>query len=274
MPPRDFDALLLDMDGTLYHEQHVLPGVPEAITRLQRAGLPLGCVTNNSAHTAEQLAARLADMGVVLPAARIYTAARAMADLILRHPTTGGRKPRVFNFAGLALPVELADRVEWVDGPSESCDIVAVGTHMRENNIGFDMDRAVVALAHLRRGAALVAGCNDRVFPIGGGVEFGSGAWARLFAYAADLGESRITFAGKPSPAFFAALPQHMNVAPQRCLLVGDNLEADILGARAVGMKTALVLTGVSQPEDIARTGITPDWVAADLMELVDRLDV
>jgi ribonucleotide monophosphatase NagD (HAD superfamily) len=61
-------------------------------------------------------------------------------------------------------------------------------------------------------------------------------------------------------------------VTPSQCLLVGDNLESDTAGARSVGMRAALVLTGVSTRADIVRSGIQPTWVVRDLPELVDRL--
>lgn len=268
----DFAAVLFDMDGTLYHERQALPGAAATVAALRQAGRAVACVTNNSAHTASELSHRLADMGIAIEPSAIHTAARAMAELILAHPLIDRARPRVFNFAGRALPIELDGRADMVETAAGPCDVVAVGTHMRENNVGFDMDRAIAALAHLRRGAAMVVGCNDRVFPIvGGAVEFGSGAWARLFAYAADLPESRIRFAGKPRPEFFTSLCRRLGVAPDQCLLVGDNLEADIAGAARAGMRTALVLTGVSTIDDIARGGMEPTWTVRDLPELLDR---
>ncbi len=269
----DFAAVLFDMDGTLYHEQQALPGAAATVAALQQAGRVVACVTNNSARTAGELSRRLATMGIGIEPPHIHTAARAMAELILTRPLTNRARPRVFNFAGEALPVELDGRADLIDNSDGPCDVVAVGVHACENQIGFDMERAMAALAHLRRGATLIVGCNDRVVPIvGGGMEFGSGAWARLFAYAADLPEPRIRFAGKPQPEFFTSLCRHLDVMPDQCLLIGDNLEADIAGATSVGMRTALVLTGVSTTDDIAHGGIEPTWVVRDLPQLLDRL--
>jgi 4-nitrophenyl phosphatase len=266
---RDFDAVFFDMDGTLYREHRGLPGAAELIAHLRDSGRKFACVTNNSANTAEELRDRLAGLGVEVPSDSIYTACQAMAAWVRRR----GDRPRVFNFAGHALPVELAGDAEFVEGVTDACDVVAVATHMRENRIPFDFERSLVGLNLLRAGADLLVGCRDRVFPIeGGGVEFGSGSWAALFAFAAGLPPERITYAGKPEPEFFAPLCRKLGVEPSRCLMVGDNLESDIQGGRNAGMRTALVLTGVTRPEVVAGSAIQPDAVFADLVEVREKL--
>lgn len=262
----DFDAVLLDMDGTLYLEGHGLPGAAELIAALRAAEVVTQCVTNNGANTSEQLAARLHRMGVDLPVDAIYTAAHAMAAFILDLP----EPRRVFNFSGIALPEVLAGQVTFVERVDEPCDVVAVGTHMRENDIPFDFDRSLVGLTHLRNGATLVVGCADRVFPVaGGGVEFGSGSWGQLFAFGGNLPPGRMHHTGKPEPRFFLPLCARLGVDPRRCLMVGDNLESDIAGGQACGMTTALLLTGVTRESDIATSRVQPDYVFAGLPEIV-----
>lgn len=265
----DFDAVLFDLDGTLYREDDALPGAAAAIARLQRDGIAYASVTNAGAKTHEQISDRLASMGIDMPPQRIYSAGRAMADLILqRWPT-----PRVVNFAGAALPVFLDGRATWVTSRDEPCDAVAITSHMRENNLPFDFEIALVGLHHLRRGASLVVGCCDRVFPIeGGGVEFGSGAWGQLFAFAAGLPDDRLHYAGKPEPGFFRSLLERLGVDARRCLMVGDNLDSDIRGAAGVGMSTALVLTGIATREDAGRAAVQPDAVYDDLPALLDAM--
>jgi HAD superfamily hydrolase (TIGR01450 family) len=265
----DFDAILFDMDGTLYREHHALPGVAGVLGKLRGAGHRMACITNNSANTSAELSQRLAKMGVEAPPEAIFTACHAMVDAIAARWTG----PRVFNFAGRALPVELAGRATLVERVEDGCDAVAVGTHFRENAVPFDFERSLVGLNLLKRGAHLVVGCGDRVFPIqGGGVEFGSGSWGALFTFAADLPAERVTYAGKPEPGFFLSLCGRMKLDPKRCLIVGDNLESDIQGGQSVGMATALVLTGITTAEEARGHRIKPDLVVKDLEDLWSRL--
>lgn len=265
MKLNDFDAILLDMDGTLYREHHALPGSPEAVTRMLAEGRRVYCVTNNGANTSSELASRLAAMGLVFPAAAIHTTCHSMADWI----TTRWDHPRIFNFAGTAIEAELAGKAAFIHSMNEPCDVVAVGTHTRENNLPFDFDRALIGLNLLRAGAQLVVGCSDRVFPIqGGAVEFGSGSWGALFGFGGDVPPERWHHTGKPESWFFESLCKRVSVKPTRCLIVGDNLESDIKGGLATGMQTALVLTGVTTREALSRSAIKPHMVFDDLAAL------
>lgn len=264
----DFDAVLFDLDGTLYHEGVALPGAAEALRQLQRAGLRTACITNASARTSEQLSRTLRDMGIDVPAEAIYSSGQAAVDWMLET----WEHPRVYNFGGSAIETMLAGKATMATGADEPCDVVFVGTHTRVEGVPFNMDRALVGLAHLRRGAHLVLGCADRVFPItGGGVEFGSGALGALFIYAANIPEERIFRAGKPGAAFFEHLCARLKVQPRRCLLVGDNLESDIAGGKQLGMTCALVLTGVTGPVEAQAADV--DVVVADLAALMRLFD-
>lgn len=265
-----FDAILLDMDGTLYHADRALPGAASLLGWLEESGRPFCCLTNNSANTASELCDRLSRVGANVTSSHIYTAADAMARILKQRDEPA----RVFNFAGRSLPIEAQREgvsVQWVESLDEPCDVVTVGTYAREYRQDVDWDRAVLALGHLRAGASLLAGSADRAFPIEGGhLEFGTGAWATMLIYAANLSEDRITFAGKPEPVFLQTLCQKLDVEPSRCLLVGDNLESDILGATRLNMPSALVLTGVSRQQDVEHAAAKPTWVFDDVQAMLD----
>jgi HAD superfamily hydrolase (TIGR01450 family) len=259
---KDFQAVLFDMDGTLYREGHALPGVAELFAHLKRDGIPIRCVTNNGANTGEELSNKLKKMGVDVPPPLIYSACDSQAAWIRAQAHALGRKARVFNFAGSAILEQMAGEVVWVDTLDTPCDVVAVGTHFRENHVPFDFERSLVALNHLFRGAKMVVGCADRVFPIAGGqLEFGSGSWGKLFTFAANLPHDKVAYTGKPERYFFQPLCDQLNLDPKRCIIVGDNLDSDIQGGINMGMKTALLMTGVTSPADLEKSKVKPDMV-------------
>ncbi len=260
-----YAAVLLDLDGTLYHEDHALPGAAALVARLQADHRPFACLTNSTTSPA-RLVARLAGMGITVGLEQVYTAAAAAADYVLAH---FGPRPRVFNLATDGVADLLDGRVTWVEDPAADCDAVIAGAPA---NAFATPDRQRAALAILRRAdggrrCGLVGCCADRVYPSPRGIEFGSGPFTTMLAYAADV---RPTFCGKPEPVFFAELCRRLNVAPGRCVLVGDNLESDVAGGRGVGMDTVLVMTGVARPGDL--DALPPDRrpgrVVADLTEL------
>jgi len=259
-----FDAVLLDLDGTLYHEEHVLPGAAELVWRIQREGRKYACLTNSTS-SPQRLRARLARMGIEMPAANIYTAAAAAADYVLEHCHPTGAPPRVFNLATEGLHDMLDGRVMWVASEHEPCDAVIAGAPA---NVFATPDRQRMALYLLRAGATLVGICADRVYPSPRGLELGSGALTHMMAYAANVSP---VFTGKPERIFFEELCRRLGVRPERCVLVGDNLESDIAGAKQFAMATVLTLTGVTRPQDVPGipARLKPDLIVDDLTKLV-----
>ncbi len=174
-----FRAVLLDLDGTVYHDEHALPGAVELLKQLAARGQAFACLSNSTT-SPMRIAERLARLGIDLDPTRIYTAAAAAADVVLqRFGQT--RRPRLFNLATQGLQEMLHGAVDWVNTPGEPCDAVIVGTPA--NAYAAD-ERQRLALALLRKGAALIGTSSDRVYPSLRGIEFGAGALTMMLAYA------------------------------------------------------------------------------------------
>jgi HAD superfamily hydrolase (TIGR01450 family) len=257
-----FDAILLDLDGTVYYEEHPLPGSIELVRRLQREKLKFACISNATT-SAARVNARLRNMGIdIEDRAHIYTAADAACELVLRRFPP---RPRVFNLATEGVGETLEGKVVWVESIDEPCDAVIAGAPSNEY-AGHERQRTALVL--LRRGATLIGACNDRVYPGPRGLELGSGALCAMMSYASGV---EPVFCGKPEPGFFHTLCRRLQVDPSRCLLVGDNLESDIVGAKALGMHTILTMTGVTRKSDVdsIATDRRPDGVIEDLRGLL-----
>lgn len=270
-----FDAVLLDLDGTVYHEEHALPGAVDLIRRLQQEGRKYACLTNSTSSPA-RLVARLARMQLQVDPAHVYTAASAAVDYIFDRFGSGAGtspplpgpsipiQPRIFNLATEGVFDLLDGRVQWVESTSAQCDAVIVGVPL---SVFATQERQRSAMILLRGGAALIAICADRVYPSPRGLEFGVGALAAMLSYASG---ARPIYCGKPEKLFFEELCRRLAVDPTRCVLIGDNLESDIAGAKSVGMKTILTLSGIGTREEAARLApdLQPDWIIDDLRNL------
>jgi HAD superfamily hydrolase (TIGR01450 family) len=257
-----FDAVLLDLDGTVYHEQHPLPGAVEVIARLQRDGRRFACLSNSPSspqHVCEHLRA----MGVTLDRDQVYTAAAAACDYVLHRFGPGAR---VFNLCTESVGRLLEGQVQWVSGAGEPCDVVIAGA---PSNVNATPERQREALQLLRAGASLVGLCNDRVYPSPRGIEFGAGSMCAMLSYAANV---KPFFCGKPERIFFTELCSRLKVDPARCVLIGDNLESDVAGAKSLGMASILTLSGVTTRRelDTLAPAMRPDHVVADLTELTE----
>ena len=258
---RDYDAVLLDLDGTIWHEDVALPGAIELIRALQRRGQPFAFISNND-HAPARLLRRFAAMGVSVDVASIFTASLAACDHVRHHHPAG---VRVFGVAGAAVGELLGDHATLVadDDPAPADVVLSAALGHPTNTV----PRLQVALRHLLRGARLVSFCADRRYPTPSGAEVGGGALAAMLAYAANVAP---TYCGKPERLFFQTLCDRLRVAPSRCAIVGDNLESDIRGAKPFGMRTILPLTGVTSRDDLARLdpSLAPDVLVDDLTHL------
>ena len=256
-----YSAVLLDLDGTLLEANDVLPGAVDVVARLRREGRNFA-VLSNSTDSPVQVTRRLGRMGIQMEPQRIFTAAAAVAEYVLQ---TFKPRPRVFNLSTEGIHELLEGKVDWVRSAEEPCDAVISGA---PSNVFATEERQRTGLYLLRRGVKLVGVCADRVFPSPRGLEFGSGALTNFLSYASGVAP---TFCGKPERIFFEELCQHLSVEPRRCILVGDNLESDIAGAKAVGMTTVLTLGGITRRVDLMNLSPqrTPDHIVNDLTELV-----
>ena len=255
---RDYDAVLLDLDGTIWAEDVALPGAVELIAALQARRQPFAFISNSD-HAPSRLMRRFEAMGVRVDLAQIYTASSAACDYVRNHFAAGAR---VFTVAGRAVDELLADRVTFVaDDDAAPCDVV-ISASLAHPNVA--VPRLQLALRHLLKGATLVAMCADRRYPTPHGDEVGSGGLATMLAYAANI---QPIFCGKPQRVFFEELCAHLNVRPTRCVLIGDNLESDVAGARQVGTRAILSLTGITTRAHLEHVdaSLAPDAVVDDL---------
>ncbi len=255
MLARRYDALLLDLDGTLYRGEQPVPHAAGALARLRELGIPICFVTNNSARTPDQVAAHLARVGVSAAPAEVVTSGWATARLLRER---GVEAAFVIGEEGLrdALAVE-GIRVH--GGRPDRADVVVVGLDRT-----VDYAKLTTASLLVERGASLIATNADASFPEADG--FWPGAGALLAAIEVTTG-IRGEVVGKPhTPLLLAALARAGGSHP---LVVGDRLDTDIAAACAAGWDSLLVLTGVSSREDIETTEFAPTYVADDLRALV-----
>jgi HAD superfamily hydrolase (TIGR01450 family) len=243
-PRRHIDsyaAYLFDVDGTLLYHDHAVPGAAEALQALKARGKHVLAVTNNSSLSRHELAERFREFGLPLEDHEVFSALVATAQLVA-HEQPGARV-HVFGNPGVAAELErrglsLTDDLD--------ADYVVVGNHR-----GISYDKLTVAMRALLNGARFVAINVDRTY-VGedGGLVPGAGVFVAALERAVSRPPDVVV--GKPSVTLLHEAAESIGQLPEACLYVGDNPEADIVGAHAAGMDAALVLTGVAATGDEA----------------------
>ncbi|HMA37757.1 MAG TPA: HAD-IIA family hydrolase [Chloroflexia bacterium] len=253
-------ALLLDMDGVIYRGDQALPGAAGFLPALQRAGVSVILVTNNSTRTATGVAAKLAQMGIQAPVESILTSAQATARW-LHTQAPAGAGVYIVGSADLANVV-LEQPGFQID--AERPDFVVVGL---DTEVTYAKLRT--ASLGLLRGARFVATNVDSSLPVEGG-ELWPGAGAIVAAIATTVGRPPDVILGKPEPWLFQQALEILKLPPAAVLAVGDRAETDIVAGKRAGVPTALVLTGVTRPDEVAGLApeMRPDYVFKNLEEL------
>jgi 4-nitrophenyl phosphatase len=249
-------ALIIDFDGVLWRGHEPIGSLPEVFAALQTGGWRLAFATNNSMYTPQHYQARLEKMGVKLTDPLIITSAMAVAFALKQKYPKGGP---VYIFGEEGLRAALQDAGFW----HQEHDVLAVVAGLDR---GLTYDKIRTAASLIRQGAAFYGTNPDKTYPTPEGLAPGAGA--ALAAIEAASGTSPL-IAGKPFPTLFEAARARLDAQPQETLVIGDRLDTDILGGQRAGMRTALVLSGVSRREELEEWHPRPDLVAETLADLI-----
>lgn len=259
------DLLLADLDGVVYAGPHALP---HAVESLNRAGetIPLGYVTNNASRTDASVAEHLRELGLAATRPEDVVTSPQAAMRLLSEKVAPGSTILIVGGEGLVVEVEKAG---YVVTRSADDAPAAVVQGFAPEVAWTDLAEAAYALATPEEegGIPWIATNSDWTIPRERGLAPGNGT----LVSAVHTAVGRLaTIAGKPEvPIFEAAVARFGASNP---LFIGDRLDTDILGARAAGMRSALVLTGVDRPKHVlaAPKGGQPDYILPDLRSLFE----
>ncbi len=252
-------GIVLDMDGVLWRGDEALPGLALLFAWLRESRTPYVLATNNSSKTPADYVAKLARLGILdVPPSAVITSAIATAHDV-RSAYPAGTPVYVIGMQGIRQALEEAG-FDLEDRP-EGVQAVVVGV-----DFSLTYDKLKQAALHIRSGAAFIATNGDRTFPSPEGLIPGAGSIVAALQAATDVAPRII---GKPHAPMFLSALSLLGSSAERTLMVGDRLDTDIQGAKAVGMQTALVFTGVTQAEDLAASDVWPDVAYDDLVGLI-----
>ncbi|MFW6084806.1 MAG: TIGR01458 family HAD-type hydrolase [Gemmatimonadota bacterium] len=221
-------GLLIDLDGTVYEGDDLVPGAAAAVERLRSAGMPFLFTTNTSRKSRRDIIDSLAALGLEVAADEVLSAPVAAAEWLADE---GLRRVR------LLLPESTHEDFRDFEIGAPEPEAVLVG----DLGSGFTFERLNEAFRALRAGARLVAVHRNRYWLPEEGPTLDAGPFVAALEYAADTDAVLI---GKPAPAFFRTAAARTGIGLERLAVIGDDLETDVRGARAAGLYAIQVRTG------------------------------
>ncbi len=252
---------LFDIDGVFLAGKKApqLISGTRILSALRERGLPLRLVTNTSTHPREFLAETLTGHGIEVRPGEIHAALEVTVGVAARR-FPGGRC-HVVGEPGMREAAAVAGLIPVDDAPA---DVVLVGLTRFA-----DYELLSAAARCLDGGAQLLACHRNRMWVDERGPSLSCGPWLAALEYATG---AEAEWFGKPSAAFFAEACRETGVPAAATLMIGDDPESDVAGAQRAGMAGGLVLSGKTDREDLARSGVTPDLVLEQVDDLVERL--
>ncbi len=234
-----YDAVLFDLDGTVYHGARVISGAPETVRAARAHGTPVRFVTNNASKAPGEVVDHLTGLGMPADVGEVHTSAQAGVQLLKERLDAGAE----------VLVVGTESLAEEVAGAGLK-PVRENGDDVRAVVQGHSPDNTWAALAEaclaIRAGALWVA-CNvDATLPSERGLLPGNGSMVAALRTATDV---EPLVAGKPQPLLFETAAKSAGAAHP--LVVGDRLDTDIAGAVAAGLDSLVVLSGVATPKQL-----------------------
>ncbi len=245
-------GVIFDLDGVLEFQGKVYPGAIELLDSLRRRGIPIRILSNSTLKSRRACTEKLNKEGFTFSQYEVVTASFATA----RYLETLNPKSCWIMLKGEGLE-EFRNFRQDLDNP----EYVVLGD-FRE---GFNFQNLNKALRFLFKGAKLVVMITETTDKSMGELELTVGAYGKMLEDAAGI---KAIYIGKPNRYIFDITLDTMgNIERSKTLMVGDRVKTDILGAKRVGLETALVKTGEFRESDL-ESPVTPDYIFDSVREV------
>ena len=249
-------GVILDLDGTVYLGKEEVPGAARFIAYLRQSGIKYLFVTNRANRTPTVVAEHLCTYGIPCTENDVLTSAQATVQYL--------KRGSAYYIGEEGLKVELEKAGMAVN--EEAPDYVIVSFDRT-----FTYDKLKKACRLIDAGAKFIATNPDKALKTATGLTPGTGSI--VAAVAAGSGAEPIMI-GKPERLIMDMSLERLGLAREEVINVGDNVATDILAGLRAGIRTAFILTGISNRDDLAKSDLKPTWVVegyAELTEIVRR---
>ncbi|KAM7381954.1 hypothetical protein PAMA_012696 [Pampus argenteus] len=283
------DSVLFDCDGVIWRGDQAVPGASQVINLLKKNGKKVFFVTNNSTKTRKMYVDKLTTLGFNATEDEVFGTAYCSAVYL---KTVCKLQGKVYLIGSDAMKQELeavgvqqtglgpdhisGKQTDWANVPLDP-EVKAVVVGFDEHFSYMKLNRA---MQYLNQPGCVFVGTNrDTRLPLEGGKAVpGTGCLLQSVETAAQRQAQTV---GKPNNFMFDCVASQFGVDRDRCLMVGDRLDTDIMLGSNCGLKTLLTLTGVSTLADAdahqksgcaERQGMVPDYYVESIADLLPAL--
>jgi HAD superfamily hydrolase (TIGR01450 family) len=258
-PDRVFAGYAMDLDGTIYLGDSLLPHAAETVEQIRSAGSRLVFLTNNPLHDPAAYSRRLTALGIPAAETDVVTPLAVLTGYLRRHH---------HGAAVLTVAEALVDATLTAAGINVTADPAEAGVVVISFDRTFSYAKLLRAYRAVRHFGAVIIATNPDPFcptPDGGLPDCA----AMLAAVEACTGARAEAVMGKPTRHMAGELLRHLGVPPGEAAMVGDRIATDVAMSRTAGMTSVLVMSGATTAAELAAAAEPPDFVISGLGQLL-----
>jgi HAD superfamily hydrolase (TIGR01458 family) len=229
-----FHALFFDLSGVLFQEQKAIEGAGEIIKMARSCDKTLRFITNTASKNQTQIIQQLEGYGIQIEAHELFSAPKAAKQYLLDN-----------NLRPFCLIHEnLESDFQQLEQTNPNCVLIG------ESKKQLHFDNLNLAFNLCQQGNPLIAIGKNKYYRSAHGLCLEAGAFIHGLEWAS--GQQAIIM-GKPSVDFFQQVVDSTPYSAEQCLMIGDDIEGDVIAASKAGLSACLVKTGKFQPADLDR---------------------
>lgn len=248
-------GFICDMDGVVYHDDLLLPGVKEFLQWLKDEKKEYLFLTNASGRSPKDLKEKLARMGLDVDETHFYTSAQATAKFL----DSQAPKCSAYVIGDPGLLNALSN--VGISFDDENPDYVIVG-----ETSAYNYTVILKAVALINKGAKLIATNSDLTGPSAQGI---IPACRALIAPIELATNRQAYYIGKPNPLMMRTGLKRLGVHSEEAVMIGDRMDTDIVAGVETGLDTVLVLSGVSTRKNIKKFSYQPHYILNGVGDIV-----
>ena len=249
------NALLIDLDGTVYEQGKLLPGIRESIDWLKEKKIPFKFCTNTTRKTIQEIQQDLYKIGLSVSLKNIISPIKTAIEYC-----------RIKNYQSIEVVVpdeKILDSFSGFTITRQNPQAIVLG----DLGVGFTHNLLTDLFKKILTGAQLIAMHKNRYWLTQRGLVLDLGPFVSALEYATG---TEAVIVGKPNPHFFKIAINGWDIPTENIAMIGDDLIVDIQGAQNYGIKGVLVKTGKFRAEDLQTDKIQPDFVISSLADVMN----
>lgn len=253
---------LFDMDGTIYKDDCLFPGVQELFKKILDNGSKYIFLTNNSSKSVDDYILKINNLGIPAKAENFFTSSQATILYLVKNNLTN---KLIYVMGTESLKKELSKNgLRITDQYSNDIDIVLVGFDTELN-----YQKLIDVSKILKSNILFIATNPDLVCPTSYGFIPDCGSICQMIYN--STGKSA-KFIGKPNKEMIEMVLNIEGVSKEETIIIGDRLYTDIASGNNSGVDTVCVLTGEATEEDIKTSEFKPTFVLNSVRDMIEYL--